>query len=84
MQEHTYVRPFYQIFSTRAGRDISDTDFSNRFSEVKEKWNAAGVTVGHDLNQSLGFDVSYFQKLSTGAENTNTNAGFTVGVNYLL
>lgn len=84
VQEHTYVRPFYQIFSTRAGRDISDTDFSNRFSEVKEKWNAAGVTVGHDLNQSLGFDVSYFQKLSTGAENTNTNVGFTVGVNYLL
>lgn len=80
----TYVRPFYQVFSTRSGRDISDSDFSDKFSEVKEKWNAAGLTVGHQLNSSLGFDVSYFKKLTSGAENTNSAAGFVFGLNYSL
>lgn len=80
--EKLYARTFYQMFRTRDGLDISDANFGGRFSQVKEDWNAVGLTVGYQLINNLGADLTYAKKLSNGARNTNSSQSIILGLNY--
>ncbi len=74
------VGAFYQIFSTAKGRNISDSDFGGRFSEVKEEYHATGLFAAYQLNQVFILDARYGAKLTSNIRNTDANSTLGVGL----
>ncbi len=69
----------YQVFTTTGGPDILGAGFT--FANIKEEYNALGVSVAYQCDQHYVMDARYGTKLTGRNTDANTTAG--VGVTYL-